>query len=137
MDDLYGCCKDRHAMLVETFGLPEAEIRCLLLFRHDRYQTSRGLADELNVAKSRITKLIGSLENKGLIKRIPDPEDARVTLLCLNGQGERLVQEIDEFRQAMLVDILSLVPEDSRSTLLEALSSLKRSMKIIRERHCG
>lgn len=137
MEELYGCCKDRMQMQVARFGLPEAEMRCLMLFRSERYLTPREVADKLGVAKSRVTKIVSGLETRGLIKRVSDPEDGRVTLLCLDGEGESLVGNIDAYRQDMHREILSLLSGERREALLDSLGALKRVMGTVRERHCG
>ena len=67
----------------ERFNLPDAEMRCLLLFGEEKYLTPKGIANKMNLVKSRISKLISGLNKKGLIQKIADPEDSRTTLLSL------------------------------------------------------
>ena len=86
---LYQCCQDRMRYQSERFSLPDAEIRCLLLFGEEKYLTPKGIAGKMNLVKSRISKLISSLNKKGFIQKIADPKDSRTTLLSLTAQGHK------------------------------------------------
>jgi len=49
---LYQCCQERMQYQSDRFELPDAELRCLLLFGEERYLTSKGIAPKMNVVKS-------------------------------------------------------------------------------------
>lgn len=51
------------------------------------------LADRLRIKLSNMTKLIRSLENRGMIKRIVSPRDRRAISLRLTKKGEEWVEE--------------------------------------------
>ncbi len=78
---LFQCCQERMQYQSERFGLPEAELRCLLLFGEERYLTAKGIAQRLKVVKSRVTKIVQGLVRKKLIHKIQDPGDSRIMLL--------------------------------------------------------
>jgi len=80
---LFQCCQERIQYQSERFELPDAELRCLILFDEERYLTSKSVSYKMNVVKSRVTKLINGLVKKKLVQRIPDPEDSRITLLMI------------------------------------------------------
>ena len=44
MKELVDCCQERTAYISSKFGIPEAEVRCLLLFAGERYLTPKGIA---------------------------------------------------------------------------------------------
>ncbi|MBW1724592.1 MAG: MarR family transcriptional regulator, partial [Deltaproteobacteria bacterium] len=94
---LFQCCQERAQYQCERFQLPDAGLRCLLLFGEERYLTSKGIAYKMNVVKSRVTKIVNGLVKKKLIQRIPDPEDSRITLLSLTADGQKKLNEINEF----------------------------------------
>ena len=70
---LYQCCHERMQYQSDRFDLPDAELRCLQLFGEERYLTPKGIAQKMNVVKSRVTKIIDGLIKKGYIQRIKDP----------------------------------------------------------------
>ena len=101
LQDLIGeitqCCQEKTLYQANKFGLTQAEMKCLLLFKEERYLTVKGLAQKLEVAKSRITRIIDGLVNKKLAQRIDDPEDARVILISLTPEGQKQVEALDVY----------------------------------------
>jgi DNA-binding MarR family transcriptional regulator len=130
---LYQCCQERTQYQSERFGLPDAELRCLMLFGDERYLTASGIAYKLNVVKSRVTRIISGLEQKGMIQRVKDPDDSRVTLLRLTLQGTRKLEEVKTFISELHYEILSQMPPSQRRALLDDLDLLKNSMEAVKE----
>lgn len=58
--------------------------------------TSSELSDTFCVGKSSITAIISRLFDKGLIRRIPDDKDRRVTYLELTDEGLRVTGEMEQ-----------------------------------------
>ena len=112
----------------ERFGLPDAELRCLRLFGQERYLTSKGISHKMGVVKSRVTKIIEGLVNKGLIQRYKDPEDSRITLLSLTTAGQDKLAQINQYVSATNYDVLAQMTPEQRYTLLAHLEILKVSM---------
>jgi DNA-binding MarR family transcriptional regulator len=133
IEALFQCCQERMQYQSERFGLPEAELRCLLQFRNERYLTAKAIAGRLNVAKSRVTKLVDGLLRRRLIERTDDPEDSRIKLLKLTSGGEKLAVEIVSFRMELHLKVLDQFSQEQRSQLLNGLSQLKRSMETVKE----
>ena len=133
INKLYQCCRERTQYQSERFGLPDAELRCLMLFGEERYLTASGIAYKLNVVKSRVTRIISGLEQKGLIQRVKDPKDSRVTLLRLTPDGAKRLEEIKTFISDLHYEILSHMPPLQRKALLDDLDLLKNSMEAVKE----
>ena len=76
------------------FGLTIVEAKCLKSFDRERYLTVKGLAQGMNLTKSRIVKLIDNLQEKGLVERVPDPRDGRVCMLGLTNKGHRVLSSL-------------------------------------------
>ncbi len=133
IDALFLCCQERMQYQSERFALPEAELRCLLQFRNERYLTAKALAGRLNVAKSRVTKIVDGLLRRKLLERTDDPEDSRVKLLKLTPGGEKLVLKIVSFRTELHCKVLDQFSLEQRSLLLNGLSQLRRAMESVKE----
>ena len=58
INEIVQCCEDKRLYESQRFGVPYAELKCLMLFDGERYLTVKGIAQKLDVAKSRVTKLI-------------------------------------------------------------------------------
>jgi DNA-binding MarR family transcriptional regulator len=130
---LFQCCQDRMKYQCERFELPDAELRCLTLFGEERYHTPKGLALKMNIVKSRISKIISGLVQKGLIQKIPDPEDSRATLLSLTPQGQRKLDDINTFLSEMHQEVLQQMAPEQRKTMITNLELLKASMESVKE----
>jgi DNA-binding MarR family transcriptional regulator len=116
----------------EQFNLPEAELRCLRLFGQERYLTPKGIAGQMGVVKSRITKLIDGLITKGLIQRFKDPHDSRISLLRLTPAGQFKLDRINAHLKSTNRDVLARMTPEQRDTLLVHLEVLKASMQAVR-----
>ena len=81
--------------------------------------------------KSQMTRMIGSLEKKGLVKREPSKQDARVSLVCLTAEGETVVGDLKQAVAETIGEILSPITaseEDVLRGILErALGSAKHA----------
>ena len=130
---LFQCCQERMQYQCERFEMPDAELRCLMLFGEERYLTPKGIAHKMNVVKSRITKIIDGLVKKELVHRIKDPEDSRISLLSLTPQGQSKLQEINLFLDDVHKQVLLQMPAEQRNTLLMNLDMLKSSMEAVKE----
>ena len=124
VNKLYQCCQERMQYQSDRFDLPDAELRCLMLFGEERYLTPKGIAQKMNVVKSRITKIIDGLIRKGFIQRIKDPEDSRIHLLSLTSQGQRKFEEVKAFLNDVHRQVLTRITPEQRSTLLINLDLL-------------
>lgn len=130
---LFQCCQERMQYQSERFGLPEAELRCLILFGDERYLTPKGIAQKMNVVKSRVTKIVQGLIKKQLLQRIKDPEDSRVTLLSLTPNGQKKINDINAFIDEIHQEVLiRMVPEQRKSLLLN-LDVLAASMETAKD----
>jgi DNA-binding MarR family transcriptional regulator len=130
---LFRCCQERLQYQSERFNLPDAELRCLVLFGEDRYLTSKGIAYKMNLVKSRVSRITDGLLRKKLIQRIKDPEDSRVSLLSLTARGQEKLNEINSFMEQIHGRVLQQIAPDQRKAVLTNLEILKASMEAVKE----
>jgi DNA-binding MarR family transcriptional regulator len=130
--ELHNCCKERYSHEAKAFKLPQAELRCLMLFEGHKYLTGIQIAGLLEVAKSRATVIIENLNKKGLVQRSQDPNDARVKLISLTPAGQRKVREIEEFMFSLHQQLLGQIDPGQRTAVITALETLRSSMETIK-----
>ncbi|MGD8521847.1 MAG: MarR family transcriptional regulator [Desulfobacterales bacterium] len=130
---LFQCCQERMQYQCERFELPDAELRCLVLFGQERYLTAKGIAQKMNVVKSRVSKIVDGLIRKKLIQRIKDPEDSRISLLSLSPEGQKKLNEINGFLENVHHQVLSQMAPDQRMAMLTNLDILKASMEAVKD----
>ncbi len=133
ISEMLHCCEDRKSFMSQKFGLPAAELKCLMLFEGERYLTVKGMAQKLEVAKSRVTKIVNGLIEKGLVVQIDDPEDGRIRLISLTSAGQKKSDEIDAFQKEIHRKILLQMDGDERKNVLSHLELLRSAMEGVKE----
>ena len=134
ISEVVECCDDRKLYESKKFDLPYAELKCLLLFQGARYLTVKQIAMHLEVAKSRITKLVNSLEMKGMVERIADPQDARMKLISLTPYGHRIMEKVNIFQKDLHRQILLQFSEEERKKVLSNVELLRAAMESVKEK---
>jgi DNA-binding MarR family transcriptional regulator len=132
-EEIVSCCQDRTSYLSRKFGIPEAEVRCLMLFEGERYLTPKGIAQRLDVSKSRVTKLIEGLAQKKLVERAADFKDARVKLISLTPEGQRKWQAIVAISRELHEKVLLELEPEHRKTILSSMEELRSSMEAVKK----
>jgi DNA-binding MarR family transcriptional regulator len=126
------CCKERTSFLSKKFDIPEAELRCLMLFGEERYLTAKGISQKLDVAKSRVTKIINGLVQKGLVESIDDPKDARIKLIGLTSKGQKKSRELGGVTKDLHQKLLLELEPEQRKMVISCLEILRASMEAVR-----
>ena len=132
ISELHNCCKERYTSEAKAFNMPQAELRCLMLFEGHKYLTGIQIAGLLEVAKSRATVIIENLDKKGLVQRSQDPNDARVKLISLTPAGQKKVREIEEFMFTLHQQLLGQIDPAQRNGVITALETLRSSMEAVK-----
>jgi DNA-binding MarR family transcriptional regulator len=134
IEEIIHCCQERVLFQSQKFNLTPAELRCILVFTNDKYLTAKGMAQKLEVAKSRITKIMEGLTQKKLVQCIDDPDDARVKLIRLTPAGQNKLNEIDYFINEIHHQLLMNLNSGDRTSILHSLELLHSSMEAVREK---
>ena len=75
-----------------------------------RYPTFEGLrptmlAEQVGITKQSVNDLLGHLEGRGYLVRMPDPTDGRARIVRLTSKGRRLENVINAHAQAAEIEI--------------------------------
>lgn len=130
--EILQCCQERMLFESHKFGLPQAELKCLLFFDLERYLTLKGIAQKMDVAKSRVTKIVEGLRRKSLVQSTGDPNDGRVKLISLTPIGQKKLKEIDIFVREIHQKILYQLESEQRRAILSSLELLRSSMEAVK-----
>lgn len=84
------------------------------------------IANKLDKERPAVTKLIDGLQKKGLVQRIPDPNDRRNNLLELTPQGSALHLKI----QPILVEIFTTASATISDTEFAVFEKVIRKIKL-------
>jgi DNA-binding MarR family transcriptional regulator len=106
-------------------GLNLAEGSCLAIIdRHGPLSLS-DVASRENLSAPTITKIVTRLEGQGLIERLADPTDRRVSLVAVSKNGAALLERLRSSRTAYLHRKLRELSDQDLGSLLTALPDLE------------
>jgi len=83
------------------------------------------LAARENVAAPTMTRMVGALEEAGLVNRRPDPSDARGSLVSLAPGGAAALRALRRERNNILIQKLAALSPEQRAALEAALPALE------------
>ena len=88
--------------------------------------TPRELADVERVQPPTMTKIVGKLEDLGLVARTPHPTDRRQVILAATEQGRAVYAQFEKQRNEWLAQQLAQLTPDERDTLERAAQILQQ-----------
>jgi DNA-binding MarR family transcriptional regulator len=86
--------------------------------------TPRELADMERVQPPTMTKIVGKLEERGLVRRTPHPTDGRQVILAATEGGEAVLDQFERARDEWLAHRLAELSDEDRDTLHHAAEIL-------------
>ncbi|WP_052809284.1 MarR family transcriptional regulator [Streptomonospora alba] len=95
------------------------------LARHGE-MTPGELAEREKVQPPSMTRIVATLEERGLVRRIKHPEDQRRQLVSITEEGRNLVRADQRRREAWLAQRLKELTPEEKDTLRRAAEILDR-----------
>jgi DNA-binding MarR family transcriptional regulator len=114
-----------------THGLTGGEFDVLAALRragHPYRLTPSELSRALIVTSGGLTRRLHALEDHGLIRRTPDPEDRRSTPVVLTPSGKQLVEDVLTQHVRNEERLIAGLSEDERDRLASLLRTLALSL---------
>ena len=106
-------------------GLNLAEASCLAIIDRHGPMPLSDVASRENLSAPTVTKIVVRLEREGLIERLDDPSDRRVSLVAVSKHGAALLERLRSSRTAYLHRKLRELSAEDLHRLLEALPVLE------------
>ena len=114
---------------VSEFGLNLGDFDVLATLLCSGQLSPTALFNALMISSGTITHRIDRLEQAELVKRIPDPNDRRGTLIALTETGLKLIEQAVEAHVANGHRIVSVLEESERESLTLLLRKLVLSFE--------
>ena len=105
-------------------GLTAVQFKSLLYIVKTGDANSKKLSDILEVTPANVTGVIDRLIGQGLVQRVENPEDRRITLLHATDKGEKLIRNLEENQIEHMAQLLSSLNEEELDHLYKGLSAL-------------
>lgn len=88
--------------------------------------TLSALAETEGVVAASISGIVGRLVDKGLVERVPNPDDKRSTLVEMSSRGRQVLEKGRGERTAFLAGRIDQLSAEEREVLAEAVAILAR-----------
>ena len=88
--------------------------------------TPRELADVERVQPPTMTKIVGKLEERGLVARTPHPTDGRQVILAPTEQGRAMYAQFEQVRNEWLAEQLAALSVEERDVLARAAQIMQQ-----------
>lgn len=89
------------------------------------------LSQQVMLSTGAMTNRIDRLQQRGLVSRIPDPDDRRSLLIQLTSDGEILINEAVEDRMNACHDLFNAMNDKEKDTFSELLKKLYSSLETL------
>lgn len=116
--------RDRKIAVSEALGLSWTRVLALRRLAVQPH-TLRALAERLSADPPYVTLMIDDLEERGLVRRMPHPEDRRAKLVELTARGRVAAARADAILDEPPAELRE-APETELATLLRVLGRLPR-----------
>jgi len=127
-DQLLGLSRRLHRAqrrLMEPLGVTPAQSRLLRALAHCAEPPRMAdLAQRLEVVPRAVTSLVDALEERGLVRRVPDPDNRRVIRIELRDEGARVLRDLRQARRTAAAELLSPLDDGQRAALTALLAVL-------------
>jgi DNA-binding MarR family transcriptional regulator len=110
--------------LAKEVDLPLYQLECLLLLYLDQPDSAGSLSDKLGIHKSSLSKLLASLQERGLIERALGETDRRTERLTLTKAGTELVERVQLRAEQIAIALLELLPEERRTQFMGCVRTI-------------
>jgi DNA-binding MarR family transcriptional regulator len=114
---------------LEPLGLTPGQARALRVLAHapgcegDAAMRLSDLAEQLHIAPRSATTVVDSLEQAGLVTRVPDATDRRAVRIVLTAAGHTALERISQVRHEVAQQYFAPVSRSAQDELLAALRS--------------
>lgn len=107
-----------------TVKLTVEESIILNMINEKTNRISQNIVIETGKNKSVVMRMIDSLEQKGLVQRMVNPEDRRENLLTLTENGEKVRKQYHKLEKVLATDLLQGIDEEEVLTFFKVVEQI-------------
>lgn len=107
-----------------VYDLRTVDFSVLSLITHNQGITSRQLCNTLGIQAPNLVSMITALEKRGLIQRLPHPNDRRAMGLHLTETGEQMMRQAEKTAAKLEQKATSRLTAAERKTLVQLLKKI-------------
>ena len=123
------CFRAQHSAIARCFGMlgtdatfPRYTVLRILFFAKDQPVSQNDIRIATNATSPNVTYLVDGLEKEGLVTRIPDPTDRRVTFVQLTPAGRELAAKLVPAMAEVMGHMLDGFTDEEKDTFNRLLA---------------
>lgn len=120
--------KVKGRVMLQDFDLTPPQFDALLHLVKDGDQTLGELSNKMYLACSTITDLLDRMEKTGLVSRVKDEKDKRITRVVVLQKGHQVIERVLEARRQFLTTVLEGMTDSDLHLTLQTITSLNAYM---------
>jgi DNA-binding MarR family transcriptional regulator/predicted N-acetyltransferase YhbS len=109
---------------------PLIQARVLYELAQQDQTTASALVDKLNIDPGYLSRILGTFEKEGLLRKNRSKSDSRQRILNLTTQGKKSFAELDERSRKVAEKLLLGLVEEDRHRLLHAMQTIETILDI-------
>ena len=113
------------------FALSLSEMFALLALSAEAPVSQQGLAEQLHLEKSTVSRLVKHLERRGWVRRVRDQHDTRKLRLQLSDAGHEQAELLTKSLAERHQRLLAALRPDEQEALAHGLSALIRALHTV------
>lgn len=130
-------CQLKDRTIADQLKVSCSELKCLKNFLSNDRISVKDLAERLGITSGGVTKIVGQLEEKNILRRDMDPEDRRGILVSLTGEGRDLIKELQKNTIGYYDLLFGDLSEKDKSDILKGIQLLNESWEDLISKHPG
>jgi DNA-binding MarR family transcriptional regulator len=113
---------------IRTMNLTPPQFDVIVTLGNQPAMTCKTLGEKTLITKGTLTGVLDRLQDKGLIQRLVNDEDARSQKVALTAEGELVFNEVFPSMKQYMSDVCQPISEADYTEKLGALQKLRRIM---------
>ena len=127
LNSIKGKCRLKDQAIADQLNISCSELNCMKKFMANSHLSVKDLAEKLNITSGGVTKIVGNLEEKGILRRDMDPEDRRGIIVSLTPEGEVLTKNLKNTTLKYYNELFKGLSEDEKEKILKGLQLLNEA----------
>lgn len=115
--------------LIEKHNLNPSEFAVLELLYHKGPQPIQKIGQKILLRSGSMTYVVDKLEQRGLLLRLTNEEDKRITFISITSEGNELIQEIFPNHGKCIQELMSVLTNEEQVLAIELLKKLGLSIR--------
>jgi MarR family transcriptional regulator, 2-MHQ and catechol-resistance regulon repressor len=120
----YKVMMDRAVKDMKKNGLSENEFTVLELLHHKGKLAMQQIGERILITSGGITYTIDKLESRGYLRRVPCPDDRRVTYAEITAEGAELMQSIFPAHAEVIESLMAGLTAEEKKIAIDLIKKL-------------